>query len=65
MNNDQIDQLIQGIGIMTDLWVITYQNFKNHGMNDTDAVNNTKALMSVMVDSVINNKTWRTSDDCS
>ena len=51
MNNDQLNNLIQGIGIMTELWVITYNNFRSHGMNDTDAVIHTKAFMSILVDS--------------
>lgn len=61
MNDDQLNNFIQGIGVFTDLWVLTYQNFKNHGMNDTDAVDNTKALMSVMIDSVIGNKNMEDS----
>lgn len=51
MNNDQVNQIIQGIGLLTELWVITYRGFKNQGLNDEEAVIHTKALMSIMVDS--------------
>ena len=52
MNNDQVKQLIQGIGLMTELWMITYQGFKAQGLNDADAATHTKAFMSVIIDSV-------------
>lgn len=51
MNNDQVNQLIQGIGMMTELWVITYNGFVNQGMSNEDAIMHTKALMSIMVES--------------
>ena len=52
MNNDQVKQLIQGIGLMTELWMITYQGFKTQGLNDADAIMHAKAFMSVIIDSV-------------
>lgn len=54
MNNDQINQIIQGIGTLTELWTITYSGFKRQGLNNDDAVMHTKALMSIMVDSLVN-----------
>lgn len=54
MNNDQINQIIQGIGTLTELWTITYSGFKRQGLNNDDAVMHTKALMSIMVDSMVN-----------
>lgn len=55
MMNEQIDQIIQGVGVMTELWTITFKNFKSHGMNDTDAVIHTKAFISIMVGSILGN----------
>ena len=55
MTNEQIDQIIQGVGVMTELWTITFKNFKSQGMNDTDAVIHTKAFMSIMVGSILGN----------
>ena len=55
MNNDQINQLIQGIGMMTELYMITYQNFKKQGVSDDDAIKHAKALIAVMMESFIDN----------
>lgn len=51
MNSDQLNQLIQGIGMMTELYLITYQNFKAQNLSDDDAVKHTKAFMSIMMES--------------
>lgn len=51
MNNDQVNQLIAGIGILTELWSITYQGFTKQGMAPEEAVMHTKALMSILVES--------------
>ena len=48
MNNDQVKQIIQGIGVMTELWMITYNGFKSQGLNDADALSHTKAFMSII-----------------
>lgn len=55
MNNDQVNQLIQGIGMMTELWIITYQGFVKQGMGNEEAIMHTKALMSIMVESFYGN----------
>lgn len=51
MNNDQLTELIRGIGTLSELWVITFQSFKNQNMSNEDALMHTKALMSIMVES--------------
>lgn len=51
MNNEQINQIIQGIGTMTELWAITYQSFKNQGMSNIDAMTHTKSFMAAMMES--------------
>lgn len=53
MNNNQINDIIQGLGVMTELWIITYQNFKKQGFNDSDSILHTKAFMSIVLSSVI------------
>lgn len=55
MNNDQVNQLIQGVGLISEMWLITYQSFKNQGLNDEAAVIHTKALMSIMIESFYGN----------
>ena len=54
MNSEQINELINGLGMMTELYMIIYQNFKNQKMSDDDAIKHTKAFMAVMVDYCIN-----------
>lgn len=53
MNNDQINQLVNGIGALTELWLFTYQQFKSHNLNDEEALQHTEAMMSVLVGSII------------
>lgn len=53
MTNDQINQIIQGIGLMTEMYTITYQSFKKQGLSDKEAIMHTKAFISVMINSVL------------
>lgn len=50
MNNEQVNQLIQGIGMMGEMWLITFQSFKKQGLSDDEAIMHTKGLMSIMVE---------------
>lgn len=56
MNNDKILEIIQSIGVMTDMWIITYRSFMEHGMSSDEAIMHTKALMGSMLESTIGNK---------
>lgn len=51
MNNNQITELIKGIGMMCELWTITYQNFKSQKLSEEEAIKHTAAFMSVMMES--------------
>lgn len=51
--NEQVKQLIQGIGVLTELWTITYNGFKQQGLNDVDSIRNTKELMSIIMESIV------------
>lgn len=55
MTNDQINQIIQGVGLMTEIYTITYQSFKKQGLSDKEAIKHTKAFISVMMDSIVGN----------
>ena len=54
MDNDKVKQLIQGIGLLTELWTITYQGFRQQGLSDAESIKHTRELISVMVASMIN-----------
>ena len=56
MNNDKILEIIQSIGVMTDMWIITYRSFMDHDMSNDEAIMHTKALMGSMLESALGNK---------
>lgn len=53
MNNEQLNDLITGIGMVTELWSITFRGFKNQGLSDADAIAHTKAFMSVIIEDIM------------
>lgn len=53
MNNDAVQELINGIGLMSELWIITYNSFRSHGMNDGEAMTHTREFMGTVVDTVM------------
>lgn len=55
MNNDLLNELIKGIGMMTELWLIMFQNFKAQKLSDDEAIQHTKAFMAVMMESFTRN----------
>ena len=44
-----LNDLINGMGLLTKIWTITYQSFKEQKMTDDEAVMHTQALMSTMM----------------
>lgn len=50
MNNKTVEQLIQGIGVLVELWTITYRGFISQGFDNTTAINHTRAFMSSMME---------------
>ena len=53
MNNDKVNQIVQGLGAITEMWMIVYSNFKQQGLNDELALAHTKALMSIAMDGIL------------
>lgn len=53
MNNDVVNQLIQGIGVMAELWTITFKSFINQGLKVPEAMEHTKAFMSVIIENIM------------
>lgn len=53
MNHDDVKNIIQGLGAITEMWIIVYDNFKKQGLNDETALVHTKALMSSMMGSML------------
>lgn len=53
MNSDVVNQLIQGIGVMAELWTITFRSFISQGFTVSDAMLHTKAFMSVIIENTM------------
>ena len=53
MNSDAVNQLIQGIGVMAELWTITFRSFISQGFTVSDAMFHTKAFMSVIIENTM------------
>ena len=51
MNNSEsmLNELIKGSGMTTELWMITYGSFKKQKLSDEEAIEHTKAYMSVIL----------------
>lgn len=49
MNNDQVKNIIQGIGLLTELWTITYNGFIQQGLSSSESMKHTKELISIMI----------------
>ena len=44
----QLEDLITGVGAITELWTLVYKNLKNQGMTASEAVINTKAVIETI-----------------
>ena len=49
MNNNYINELVQSIGAISELWAITYYSFLKEGMESSIAISNTKAFMEIVL----------------
>ena len=52
-SSNMLNELIKAIGVMSELWMITYNSFKNMKLSDEEAMNHTKAYMSVIMHEVV------------
>jgi hypothetical protein len=43
--NEKLKEFIAGIGAMTELWTITYNSFRDHGLGHVDSLEHTGAFM--------------------
>ena len=52
--NEKALEFIQGLGALTEIWLLTYTNFKKQGLNDADAFTHTREFMKVMMATITN-----------
>lgn len=55
MNNSALTELMKGIGILTELWIIAYRGFTAQGLSENEAMMHTKGFMAAMIDSITKN----------
>lgn len=54
MNSDRMKDFLTGVGLMTEIWMVTYNGFKKQGLTDQDALAHTKAFMTMAMESMLN-----------
>lgn len=52
-SSNMLNELIKTIGMMSELWMITYNSFKNMKLSDEEAMEHTKAFMSAIMHEVM------------
>ena len=61
-SSNMLNELIKTIGIMSELWMIAYNSFKNMELSDEEAINHTKAYMSVIIHEAMSSGKERPND---
>ena len=52
MNNSALTELMKGIGMLTELWIIAYRGFTAQGLSEAEAMMHTRGFMEAMIDSI-------------
>ena len=52
MNNSALTELMKGIGLLTELWIIAYRGFTAQGLSEAKAMMHTRSFMEAMIDSI-------------
>lgn len=47
--NEKLKEFLLGIGALTELWMIRYNNFRKQGLNHFDALEHTGAFTKVIL----------------
>ena len=61
-SSNMLNELIKTIGMMSELWMITYNSFKNMKLSDEEAREHTKACMSVIMHEVMSSGKEKPND---
>ena len=49
MTNDGLKAFVNSMGVLCEMWTLTYQNFLKQGMNAKDAMIHTQGFMTALV----------------
>ena len=47
--NEKLKEFLMGIGAMTELWTVTYNNFRKQGLTHSDALEHTAAFTRTLM----------------
>lgn len=47
--NEKLKEFLMGIGAMTELWMVTYNNFRKQGLGHTEALEHTTAFTKTLM----------------
>ena len=50
--NEKVLEFIQGLGALTEIWLVTYTNFKKQNLSDAEAFAHTREFMKVMMSTI-------------
>ena len=54
MASNPLNDFIKGIGTLVEQWIITYQQFRDHGFDHKTALEHTQAFTAAMLTSMKN-----------
>ena len=55
MDNDKINELINGIGALSEMWSIAYTSFLSQGLDPAEAAVHTKMLFKTLLEVSMDN----------
>ena len=47
--NEKLKEFLMGVGAMTELWMVTYNNFRKQGLGHTEALEHTTAFTKTLM----------------
>lgn len=48
--NEKLNDFLGNMGVLCEVWNVTYNNFKNQGMDHKNAMEHTKGFMAAFMD---------------
>jgi hypothetical protein len=48
--NEKLQEFLQGMGIMTELWMVTYNNFRKQGLSHSESLDHTAAFTKAIME---------------
>ena len=52
--NNNLKSFIDNVGLLCEVWLLTYNKFISQGLNQKDALTHTQGFMTTFIDSMMN-----------